>query len=218
MRLLLGWSSGKDSAYALSRLRTHGNEIAGLLTTVTKDFARVSMHGVRKVILDAQARAVGLPLVKVEIPYPCPNEIYEAKMEEALRGANGIEGIAFGDLFLEDVRTYREKNLARANLKGVFPLWGLPTRPLAEEMIEAGLEAYVCVLDPKRLPREEIGARFDRAFLDRLPPDVDPCAERGEFHTVVANAPGFSAPLHLAPGETVERDGFLFRDFSLLAV
>lgn len=215
MKLLLAWSSGKDAAYALAALRAKGDEVVALLTTLTEDFGRVSMHGVREAVLDAQAAAVGLPLVKVMIPYPCPNEVYEARMKaalEAARAARPVDGVAFGDLFLADVRAYREARLAPTGLAAVFPLWGRPTRALAEEMIDAGVEAYVAVLDPRRVPRAEAGARFDRALLDRLPAGVDPCAENGEFHTVAAYAPGFARRLDLRLGETVERDGFVFRD------
>lgn len=217
MRLLLSFSSGKDSAWALSRLRAEGaHEVVGLLATVTRKYDRVSMHGVRREVVEAQAESADLPLHTIEIPHPCPNEVYEARTRHALERLarkDGIEGVAFGDLFLEDVRAYRERLLEPTPLAPCFPLWGEPTRELAERMIEEGLEAYVAVVDPKRLPREAVGRRFDRAFLDDLPEGVDPCAENGEFHTVVAWAPGWKKRLDLTPGEVIEREGFVFRDY-----
>lgn len=211
----LAWSSGKDSAYALHEVRRAGtHEIVGLLTTVTDAFGRISMHGVREELLDAQAEALGLPLTKVRIPYPCPNTVYEREMARALRYAQveGTQGIVFGDLFLEDVRAYREARLAPLGLEAIFPLWGRPTPTLARELVGAGVRARVCCLDPRQLPREFAGEAFDLAFLDRLPAGVDPCGERGEFHTFVSEAPGFRHPVPVVRGETVERDGFVFTD------
>lgn len=214
-RAWLSWSSGKDAAYALHALRHSGTvEVVGLLTTVTSAFGRVSMHGVREALLDAQADALGLPLEKVRIPYPCPNETYEAAMRATLERARavGVETVAFGDLFLEEIRGYRERRLSEIGFHAVFPLWGRPTAALAEEMIDRGVRARVSCLDPRRLPPRFAGSTFDRAFLRAIPPEVDPCGERGEFHTFVTDAPGFRHPLRVDVGASVERDGFLFTD------
>ncbi|HTW76978.1 MAG TPA: ATP-binding protein [Thermoplasmata archaeon] len=214
-RAVVSWSSGKDSAFALHEVRRSGRfEVVGLLTTVTETYQRVSMHGVRESILDAQARAVGLPLRKVEIPSPCPNEVYERAMSRAvaeLRDAS-VTHLVFGDLFLEDIRAYREDRLRGTGLTPVFPLWGRPTPSLAREMIDAGLDARIVALDPRAVPREIAGHRFDRELLDRLPATVDPCGERGEFHTCVVDGPMFSRPIPVRAGEVVERDGFVFAD------
>ena len=211
----LSWSSGKDSAYALAEVRRAGTyDVVRLLTTVTDAFGRVSMHGVREELLDAQAAAVGLPLEKVRIPYPCPNATYEREMARALdrAAAEGVRHMVFGDLFLEEVRAYREERLRPLGVEAVFPLWGRPTGPLAEEMVRAGLRARVCCLDPRHLPRELAGRAFDLEFLASLPSGVDPCGERGEFHTFVSEGPGFRAPVRVHVGETVEREGFVFTD------
>lgn len=185
-----------------------------LLTTVTETFGRVSMHGVREELLDAQAAAVGLPLYKVRIPFPCPNEVYEQAMRRALAAAaeEGVRHMIFGDLFLEDVRRYREERLRPVGVEGVFPLWGRPTGALAREMIGSGLKARICCLDPRRLPRSLAGRPFDADLLAELPADADPCGERGEFHTFVWDGPEFRAPIPLRVGETVERDRFVFTD------
>jgi len=212
----LAWSSGKDSAWALWVARQNsGLEVAGLLTTVTETFARVTMHGVREELVEAQARAVGLPLHRVFIPTPCPNEVYEAKFEEILEVAKsqGIECVVFGDLFLADLRAHRERQMARAGMTAVFPLWARDTASLAREMIRGGLRAYATCVDPGKMPRELCGAAFDESFLDRLPPGVDPCGENGEFHTFAWNGPMFTRAIGVRRGETVERDGFLFADF-----
>jgi len=209
------WSSGKDSAYALHEVRRTGTlDVIGLLTTVTESYGRVSMHGVREALLDAQAEAVGLPLHQVRIPDPCPNETYEAAMARALSEAiaAGVSHIAFGDLFLEEVRSYREAKLAPLGLTAVFPLWGRPTGPLAREMIRAGLRARICCLDPRHMPPELAGREFDLRLLDELPPGVDPCGERGEFHTFAFDGPGFARAVRCRPGETVRRSGFVFTD------
>jgi uncharacterized protein (TIGR00290 family) len=214
-RALLSWSSGKDSAYALSELRRSGTcEVVGLLTTVSEAFRRVSMHGVREELLDRQAEAVGLPLRKVRIPHPCPNATYEKAMEEALREArsDGVTQVAFGDLFLEDIRAYRESRLGPAGFQAVFPLWQRETVGLAEEMLSAGVRARICCLDPKKIPREFAGRELTRELLRELPAGVDPCGERGEFHTFVTDAPVFLRPVPVTVGETVERDGFVFTD------
>jgi uncharacterized protein (TIGR00290 family) len=211
----LSWSSGKDAAYALHVVRSSGNfEVVRLLTTVTDAFGRVSMHGVRESLLDAQAAAVGLPLEKVRIPYPCPNETYEREMSRVLAAAaaEGVRHVIFGDLFLEEVRAYREDRLRPLGFQPVFPLWGRNTAELAREMVRVGVRARVCCLDPRHLPREFAGRSFDASFLDKLPPGVDPCGEKGEFHTCVTGGPGFRAPLRTRVGETVERDGFVFTD------
>ena len=214
-KAVVSWSSGKDSAFALSEVRREGSlDVVGLLTTITRDFHRVSMHGVRESLLDAQAGAAGLPLHKVEIPSPCPNPVYEAAMGAAVARlrAEGVTHLVFGDLFLPDIRAYREARLAGTGIAPVFPLWARPTSTLARAMIESGLEARVVCLDPKKLPRSWAGRRFDPAFLRELPPGVDPCGENGEFHTFVSAGPMFSRPIRVEEGETVERDGFVFTD------
>jgi uncharacterized protein (TIGR00290 family) len=214
-RAWLSWSSGKDSAYALGEVRRAGTyQVVRLLTTLTDAFGRVSMHGVREELLDAQAAALGLPLEKVRIPHPCPNATYERAMAGALdlALAEGVRHMIFGDLFLEEVRAYREERLRPRGIEAVFPLWGRPTGPLAEEMVRAGLRARVCCLDPRHLPRELAGRAFDLEFLASLPSGVDPCGERGEFHTFVSGGPGFRAPVRARVGETVEREGFVFTD------
>jgi uncharacterized protein (TIGR00290 family) len=214
-RAVVSWSSGKDSAFALWEFsRRSEAEVVGLLTTVTGSFRRVSIHGVRDELLDRQAAALGLPIHRVEIPYPCPNEVYEEAMRRSVGGlrAAGVSQMVFGDLFLTDVREYREARLAGTGLVPVFPLWGRDTAALAREMITAGIEAYVVCLDPRAMPRELAGRRFDASLLDDLPASVDPCGERGEFHTFVANGPMFAAPIAVRSGEVVERDGFVFAD------
>jgi diphthamide synthase (EF-2-diphthine--ammonia ligase) len=175
---------------------------------------RVSMHGVREEVVRAQAAAAGLPLFTIPLPWPCTNGIYEARLSEAVDRAvrDGFTHVAFGDLFLEDVRKYREDRLAGTGLTPIFPLWGRPTHALAREMIAGGLRARVATLDPRVMPRELIGAEFDAALLARLPEGVDPCAERGEFHTCATAGPMFDNPLELTAGEIVEREGFLYRD------
>lgn len=214
------WSSGKDSAWALHVERQRGEvEVVGLLTTVTDAYNRVSMHGVRDEVLAAQAESVGLPLLRVPIPVPCSNAAYEAAMGKAVQQAlaQGVAYMIFGDLFLEDVRRYRESQLAGTGISPRFPLWGRPTRSLAEEMIRAGLLARVTCLDPKRVPKELAGSVFDPQFLARLPAEVDPCAERGEFHTCALAGPMFQRAIAVEVGPTVERDGFVFTDLALAA-
>jgi len=215
-RALLSWSSGKDAAWALHRLRQAGDvEVAGLLTTLNADGDRVAMHAVRRSLLEAQARAAGLPLLAVPLPWPCPNAEYEAVTARALSEARerwGVTHVAFGDLFLEDVRAYRERQMAQAGLTPLFPLWGRPTDALAREMIACGLEARLTCVDPARLPPSLAGRAFDAALLQDLPPDVDPCGEAGEFHTFAWAGPMFSRPVPVALGEVVTRDGFVFAD------
>jgi uncharacterized protein (TIGR00290 family) len=211
----LSWSSGKDAAWALHEIRRSGEyEILGALTTVTESFARVSMHAVREEILRRQCEAAGLARKIVPIPFPCPNEIYEARMSAALAEARreGVTRIIFGDLFLEDIRRYREEKLAGSGMTPVFPLWGRPTHELARDMIAGGVEARLVCIDPKVLPRSFAGRAFDAALLDELPKGVDPCGERGEFHTCVLAGPMFSRRIEAETGEIVERDGFVFAD------
>jgi len=217
-RVLLSWSSGKDSAWALHVLRNDPQvEVVGLLSTVNTACGRVAMHSTRLELLRAQAQAVGLPLHIVPLPWPCSNEVYEAAMRKAIEDAleHGVTHIAFGDLFLEDVRAYRVKQLEGSGLEPLFPIWHEPTGPLARRMIDAGLQAFITCIDPKKLPRSFAGRRFDHALLDELPQGVDPCGENGEFHTCVLAGPMFREPLHAAVGETVERDGFVFADLLL---
>jgi uncharacterized protein (TIGR00290 family) len=217
-KALIAWSSGKDSAWALHAVRRAGEyDVVGALTTVTETFARVSMHGVREEILGAQLDAAGLAPVRVPIPYPCPNDIYEARMAAALADAKaqGVTHIIFGDLFLEDVRAYREQKLAGTGITPLFPLWLRPTDMLAREMIDAGMETYLVCVDLKQLPREFAGRRFDRALLAELPASADPCGEKGEFHTCVAGGPMFAKRIAVTAGETVERDGFAYADLRL---
>ncbi len=214
-RALIAWSSGKDSAWALHEARRAGEfEIVGALTTVTDGFARVSMHGVREELLRAQLDAAGLPAIAVRIPYPCPNEIYEREMAAAMGDAKsrGVTQIIFGDLYLEDVRVYRERQLAGSGIAPVFPLWQKPTAALARAMIEAGVVAHLAVVDLKKLPAAFAGRRFDRDLLDALPAGIDPCGENGEFHTFVSEGPMLARKIPVTVGETVERDGFAFAD------
>jgi uncharacterized protein (TIGR00290 family) len=217
-KALIAWSSGKDSAWALHETRRNGEyEIVGAVTTVTETFNRVSMHGVRTEVLMAQLQAARLPATVVPIPYPCPNDIYEARMVEALARAKaaGVTHVIFGDLFLEDVRRYREEKLAGTGIAPVFPLWGRPTDALAREMIDAGLKTYLVCVDLKQLPKGFAGREFDRALLAELPPGADPCGERGEFHSCVTAGPMFAQALAARVGEVVERDGFAYADLAL---
>jgi uncharacterized protein (TIGR00290 family) len=218
-RALLSWSSGKDAAWALHMLRLAGEiEVVGLLTTLNAAFDRVAMHAIRRTLLEAQAASVGLPLLAVPLPWPCSNDDYEAAMATALRQAQtkwGVTHVAFGDLYLEDVRAYRERQMEGTGLTPLFPLWGQPTRPLAEAMLEAGLQARLTCVDPRRLPLEFAGRAFDGSLLGDLPPDVDPCGEGGEFHTFAHDGPMFAHPISVTPGETVTRGGFIFADLLL---
>jgi len=217
-RALVAWSTGKDSAFALHASRERGEvEIAGLLTTLTTGYGRVSMHGVREDVLDRQAAALGLPCRKVWIPPACVNADYERVMGEAMAAAraDGITRIVFGDLFLGDVRAYRERQLAGSGIAPEFPLWASDTAALAARMVAAGLEATVVCVDPRRLPASFAGRSFDAAFLADLPEGVDPCGENGEFHTCVTGGPMFRSPVGAVPGEVVARDGFVFADVAL---
>ncbi|MGY3619712.1 Dph6-related ATP pyrophosphatase [Bradyrhizobium sp. USDA 10063] len=214
-KALISWSSGKDSAFALHEVMQAGEfEVVGALTTVSETFERVAVHGVRQQILRAQCEAAGLPQRIVPIPYPCPNEIYEARMGEAVTRAvaEGITHMIFGDLFLTDIRAYREQKLAGTGITPIFPLWERPTPTLANAMIASGLEAYLAAVDLKKLPAEFAGRRFDAQLLADLPDGVDPCGENGEFHTCVVAGPMFSHRLAVTTGERVARDGYAYCD------
>lgn len=214
-RVLLSWSSGKDSAWTLHVLRAKPDvEVIGLLTTVNITYGRASMHATRLEILEAQARSVGLPLQTIPLPQPCSNEIYEEAMRRAIEDGIkiGATHIAFGDLLLEDIRDYRIRQLEGTGLTPLFPLWHEPTESLAWRMVDAGLKAVVTCVDLRRLPRSFAGRQFDHSFLDDLPSGIDPCGENGEFHTCVLDGPMFSKPLQVTVGEVVERDGFCFAD------
>jgi uncharacterized protein (TIGR00290 family) len=214
-RAYISWSSGKDSAFALHVARLEGvADIVGVPTTVNEVYDRVAMHGVRSALLDRQIAALGLPAIKINIPSPCPNDIYETRMEEACAAikAKGIEHIVFGDLYLEDIRAYREDKLGAIGMTPLFPLWRRNTTKLARDMIASGLVAHIACLDPKRIDRRFAGRRFDASLLDELPSDIDPCGENGEFHTAVIAGPMFNNPIDVSIGETVEREGFVFTD------
>jgi uncharacterized protein (TIGR00290 family) len=214
---LLSWSSGKDSAWALHALRRADVPVVGLLTTINQAFDRVAMHAVRRSLLDAQARSIGIPLWPVPLPWPCSNEDYERIMADVCRQAKaeGIECVAFGDLFLPEVRAYRERQLEGTGLTPLFPLWELPTDALAREMLAGGLKARITCVDPKVLPPTFAGREFDQALLADLPAGVDPCGEKGEFHTFAYGGPMFREPIPISTGEVVERDGFVFADLFL---
>lgn len=214
-KALIAWSSGKDSAWALHEARRSGDyDIVGALTTVTDTFERVSMHGVREELLRAQCEAAGLPSITVRIPFPCSNDIYEARMAAAMQDAvaAGVTRVIFGDLFLEDLRAWREAKLAAIGVTAVFPIWMWPTDVLAREMIAAGVEAHLAVVDLKKLPAGFAGRRFDAALLGDLPGGIDPCGENGEFHSFVSAGPMLSRKIPVSVGETVEREGFAFAD------
>ncbi|MEA2975728.1 MAG: hypothetical protein QOF19_1248 [Alphaproteobacteria bacterium] len=214
-KALIAWSSGKDSAWALHEVRRAGEyDVVGALTTVTETFGRVSMHGVRQQLLDEQLAAAGLPSIVVPIPFPCPNEIYETRIAAALATAkaSGVSHVIFGDLFLQDVRAYREQKLNGTGITPLFPLWGRPTAALAREMIDGGVETYLVCIDLKQLPRDFAGRRFDYDLLAALPATADPCGENGEFHSCVVGGPMFNRAISVAVGETVEREGFAYAD------
>ena len=213
--ILLSWSSGKDSAWALHLLSQRTDvHIAALVTTFNSVANRVAMHAVRRSLVEAQAERAGLPLWPVELPWPCSNTQYEELMRTVWRRAvaEGIVAVAFGDLFLEDIRAYREKQLEGTGLEPLFPVWKIPTDQLAREMIAAGVKAKVTCVDPARLDRSFAGRDFDLALLESLPMQIDPCGENGEFHTFVHDAPVFDCPIDVLSGEVVERDGFVFAD------
>jgi uncharacterized protein (TIGR00290 family) len=215
LKALIAWSSGKDSAWALHEVRCSGDyEIVGALTTVTDTFARVSMHGVREELLQAQLAAARLPSIVVRIPFPCPNDIYEQEMAAALSQAkaDGVTHVIFGDLFLQDIRTYREQKLAQIGMTAVFPLWRRPTAALAREMIAAGVEARLATVDLTKLPASFAGRRYDNFLLADLPPQADPCGENGEFHSFVAAGPMFTHRIPVALGDIVTREGFAYTD------
>ena len=214
-KVLLAWSSGKDSAWALHVLRQEARvEVVGLLSTLTEDYRRVAMHAVREGILEAQAAAVGLHLHEIYLPSPCSNDDYAALMADALGKytSTGLSAVAFGDLFLADIRAYREAQLVTVGLEALFPLWERDTGVLAREMIAGGLRAVVTCVDPRQLDPAFVGRAFDERFLADLPPGVDPCGEHGEFHTCVTAGPMFTVPIPVTPGEIVQRDGFVFSD------
>lgn len=223
-RVLLSWSGGKDSAWALRLLRQDPTvEVVALLTTVNQHFGRVAMHGFREQLLHLQAEAAGLPLWSIPLPWPCSNEVYESQMAAACTRAvaERIDAVAFGDLFLEDIRAYREARLAGTGLEPLFPCWQLPTDQLARDMIASGLRAHLVCIDPHHLDRSFAGRLFDASLLADLPAAVDPCGERGEFHTFVSAGPmfrpkfaedGLSRSIEVERGETVERDGFVYAD------
>lgn len=215
---ILSWSSGKDSAMALYRTRVAKQfEIVCLLTTLSDRFRRVSMHGVREELLDRQAKSVGIHLEKVMIPYPCPNVVYEEKMRNVLSQwkRKGVTHVTFGDLFLEDIRKYREANLAQLDLTPTFPVWGKDTASLAKDMLKVGFRAIITCVDPKKLDAKFAGRQFDNSLLKDLPMSVDPCGENGEFHTFVYDGPIFREPIPVEVGESVSRDGFQFADVLL---
>jgi uncharacterized protein (TIGR00290 family) len=217
-RALLSWSSGKDSAWSLHLLRQQNEyEIVGLLTTFSQQANRVAMHAVRRSLVEAQAKAAGIPLWNVELPWPCSNADYECIMKDQCKDAvqAGIECIAFGDLFLTDIRAYREKQLENSGLQPLFPVWGMPTWELARSMIKSGLRAKLTCVDPKLLAPEFAGREFDERLLSEFSPEIDPCGENGEFHTFVYAGPMFQHDLSIEVGEVVPRDGFVFADLRL---
>jgi uncharacterized protein (TIGR00290 family) len=211
----MSWSSGKDSAAALQAVRTAGDvEVVGLVTSIDSTAERVVMHHVRRELLEAQSVALDLPLHLVELPWPCPNKVYQQRMSAALGAARaaGVGYMVFGDLFLEDIRAYREQLLAGSGVVPLFPLWRRPTREVALEILAAGVRAVITCVDPAQAPREIAGRWYDTDLLAALPPEVDPCGENGEFHTFVVDGPGFAHPVDVTVGETVEKDGFVFAD------
>lgn len=214
-KILLSWSGGKDSAWALHKLRQSGEfKVAALLTTINEQFRRVAIHGFREELLERQAEMTGLPLWKVPLPFPCSNADYELRMAEVCERAfrEGFTGIAFGDLFLEDIRAYRIAKLAGTGLEPVFPIWGIPTGELAHEMMAAGLRARLTCIDPRKLPDHFAGREWNAALLEDLPEGTDPCGENGEFHSFAYAGPMFKEEIAIVPGECVERDGFVYAD------
>jgi len=217
MKILVSWSSGKDSAWMLHVLKQDpAVQIGGLLTTMNEEFDRVAMHAVRRRLVEAQAEAAGVPLRTVPLPWPCTNDEYESRMRAAVSQAvsEGFTHVAFGDLFLEDVRKYREDRLAGTGLTPLFPIWGIPTDQLATQMVESGLRSVLTCINPKHLDRSFAGRQFDRSLLADLPAGVDRCGERGEFHSFAWDGPMFNHPVTVSVGEVVDRDGFVFADLS----
>jgi len=216
-KTLLSWSSGKDSAWALHTLRQQPDiELAGLFSTITETFDRVAMHAVRTELVRRQAEVAGLPLHIISIPYPCSSDDYAHAMNDFITEAKqqGVECFAFGDLFLEDVRNYREEKLRDTGITPIFPLWQIPTDELSQQMVDGGLKAVITCIDPKHLPNEFVGREFNHALLQDLPEAVDCCGEYGEFHSFVFAGPMFNHPIDIEAGEVVERDGFVFADLS----
>lgn len=214
-KAFVSWSSGKDSAFALHEVRRAGQfEVVGLLTTVSEAYNRVAMHGTRESLLDRQVVALNLPCLKIPLPSPCPNAVYETRMAEACAHIKeqGVRHMVFGDLFLEDIRAYREARLKDAGMEAVFPLWKRDTRALAQEMVASGVVAHLVCIDPRRLERRFAGRCFDESLLAELPGNVDPCGENGEFHTAVSAGPMLTAPIAVKTGDVIERDGFVFAD------
>ncbi len=214
-KVALSWSSGKDSAWTLQLLRQDPNvQVAALITTFNSEADRVAMHAVRRALVEAQAERIGLPLWAVELPWPCSNQAYEDRMRALCQRATaeGVTAIAFGDLFLQDIRDYRVRQLQGTGLTPLFPLWQIPTDQLAREMIVAGVKAKITCVDPAKLPKPFAGRDYDLGLLQDLPPGIDPCGENGEFHTFVSDAPVFSRPIHVRAGAVIERDGFVFAD------
>lgn len=217
-KTLLSWSGGKDSAWALHVLRQNpAYQVEALLTTVNEQFSRVAIHGFREELLDLQAASVGLPIWKIPLPYPCSNEAYESRMQTVCARAmqEGFQAVAFGDLFLEDIRAYRIEHLAGTRLEPVFPIWGIPTDQLAQTMVAAGLRARITCLDPRKLPSSFCGRVYDAKFLTDLPASVDPCGERGEFHSFAYAGPMFSQSIDIEHTHNVEREGFVYGDLVL---
>jgi uncharacterized protein (TIGR00290 family) len=214
-KVLLSWSSGKDCAWSLHLLRQRPDlEVVALVTTFNEAANRVAMHAVRRVLVEAQADRLGLPLWAVDLPWPCSNDAYEVRMRAVCDRAvaEGIAAVAFGDLFLEDVRAYRVRQMAETGLELLFPAWGIPTGALARRMIAGGVKAKITCVDPAKLAASFAGCDFDQVFLDALPAEVDPCGENGEFHSFVYDAPVFSSPIDVRSGEVVVRNGFVFAD------
>lgn len=215
-RIVVSWSGGKDSAWTLHTLRQQPDKyvVLGLLTTINQTFNRIAMHGVRRELLEAQGEAAGLPLWTIPLPSPCTNEHYERRMTNALQFLKrlGIDAIAFGDLYLQDIRQYREAQFGNCGLELLFPIWGLPTKQLAQEMVRAGVKARLSCVDPRSIPPEWAGREYDEKLLADLSPSVDPCAENGEFHTFVYSGPMLRSPIPITNGETVKREGFVFCD------
>jgi len=214
-KTLMSWSSGKDSAWALFQLQQNPEiTLVGIFCTVNKEYDRVAMHGVRVELLRQQADSIGLPLEIIEIPYPCSNAEYEKIMGQFVERAkkDNIVHFAFGDLFLEEVRAYREEKLKGSGINPIFPIWGIPTDKLSREMISGGLKTVITCINPKQMPKELIGREFDENFLDSLPETVDPCGENGEFHSFVFDGPMFNEKLEIVVGDIVHRDNFVFAD------